>query len=90
MLFDPAGSPAAMSGDAEPRTLRRAAAQVLERADTAAGREPVSQVEVTTRAGAVYAVRERGWTLVAVTARPALASLMFLDLRNLMGELEPQ
>ncbi|MBA2505735.1 MAG: hypothetical protein H0V29_07300, partial [Thermoleophilaceae bacterium] len=49
---------------------------------------PVTQLEVTTRRGAVYAIRELGWTLVAVTARPALASLMFLDLRSLVGQLE--
>lgn len=87
VLIDPRGAPAAIAGEAEPRMLRRVADRLLDRADGAAG-EPVSQVEVSTRAGSVYAVREEGWTLVTVTSRPALASLMFLDLRNLIGRLE--
>jgi hypothetical protein len=45
------------------------------------------QVEVANAEGAVFAVRERGWTIAAVTGRPALPSLMFYDLRRVLSDL---
>ena len=48
----------------------------------------VTQVEVSTGDGAVYAVRDERWTLAAVTGRFALSSLMFYDLRAVLGDLE--
>jgi hypothetical protein len=61
--------------------------QLFERADAADDR-PVTQVEVSTGDGAVYAVRDERWTLSVVTGRFALSSLMFYDLRSVLGDLE--
>ena len=47
----------------------------------------VSQVEVSTGAGVVYALRQGGWTLIAVTGRFALSSLVFFDMRKTLAEL---
>lgn len=49
--------------------------------------ETISQVEVTTPAGGVFAVRDSRWTLAVVTGRYALPSLMFYDLRAVLGDL---
>lgn len=88
VLFEPSGVPAAMTGAAEPRRLRQLAGRIMENADAAApAGEPVSQVEVATRGGAVYGLRDRGWTLIAVTVKPVLASLMFLDLLSVVKSL---
>ena len=45
------------------------------------------QVEVSTGTGVVYALRQGGWTLVAVTSRFALSSLVFFDMRKTLEEL---
>lgn len=47
-----------------------------------------AQVEVRTTDGGVFAVREQGWTIAAVTGRFALPSLVFYDLRTVLGDLE--
>ena len=62
-------------------------AELFERADAADG-DRVSQVEVSTGDGGVYAVRGERWTLAVVTGRFALSSLMFYDLRSVLGDLE--
>jgi predicted regulator of Ras-like GTPase activity (Roadblock/LC7/MglB family) len=62
-------------------------AELFERADAADG-DPVSQVEVSTGDGGVFAVRNERWTLAVVTGRFALSSLMFYDLRSVLGDLE--
>lgn len=54
----------------------------------AADDQVVSQVEVSTGNGAVYAVRDQDWTIGVVTGRFALSSLMFYDLRRVLGDLE--
>jgi hypothetical protein len=54
--------------------------QLLERAGT-------SQVEVSTGAGIVYALRGAGWTLGVVAGRFALSSLVFFDMRRVLEEL---
>ena len=66
--------------------LRELTRQLFERAD-AADSQSVSQVEVSTGDGAVYAVRDEQWTIGVVTGRFALSSLMFYDLRNVLGDL---
>jgi hypothetical protein len=63
------------------------AAELFERADAADG-DPVSQVEVSTGDGGVFAVRNERWTVAVVTGRFALSSLMFYDLRSVLGDLE--
>jgi hypothetical protein len=45
------------------------------------------EVEVSTRGGAVFAVRENGWTIAVVTGGYALSSLMFYDLRRVTEDL---
>src|SRR3954453_21757947 len=67
--------------------LRELTTQLFERADAADAR-PVTQVEVSTGTGAVYAVRDERWTIGVVTGRFALSALMFYDLRTLLGDLE--
>lgn len=67
--------------------LRELAVRLLEQAE-AADAEPVTQVEVSTGSGAVYAVRDERWRVGVVTGRFALSSLMFYDLRAVLGDLE--
>jgi len=67
--------------------LRELTAELFTRAD-AADAAVVTQVEVSTGTGAVYAVRDERWTIGVVTGRFALSSLMFYDLRTLLGDLE--
>lgn len=82
------GSMAAASEDGEAgRKLAELAHELFERADLADDQE-VTQVEVSTGEGAVYAVREEHWTAAVVTGRFALPSLMFYDLRTVLGDLE--
>ena len=45
------------------------------------------QVEVSTGAGIVYALRTDEWTLAVVTGRFALSSLVFFDMRHVLEEL---
>jgi hypothetical protein len=45
------------------------------------------QLEVTLPEGAVFALREHGWTLAIVAGRYALSSLMFYDLRMVARDL---
>jgi predicted regulator of Ras-like GTPase activity (Roadblock/LC7/MglB family) len=81
------GSPAAATvapGDAE--RLATLAAELFQRAD-GADAEPVSQVEASTGEGTVFAVRQPDWTLAVVAGRFALPSLMFYDLRAVLGDL---
>jgi hypothetical protein len=67
--------------------LRELTQQLFERAD-AADAHVVTQVEVSTGDGAVYAVRDERWTIGVVTGRFALSSLMFYDLRSVLGDRE--
>ena len=77
-------------GDAErAERLLGPVRELLERADAEAGDAgAAAQLEVTTQRGAVYCVREGGWTLAVVTGRFALPSLVFYDLRHVLGDLE--
>jgi len=82
------GKPAAASKPGEiGERLSELTAQLFERAD-GVDSHPVTQVEVTTGDGGVYAVRDERWTVGVVTSRFALSSLMFYDLRNVLGDLE--
>jgi predicted regulator of Ras-like GTPase activity (Roadblock/LC7/MglB family) len=66
--------------EAEGEALADLAAQMLERAG-------VDQVEVSTGAGIVYALRSGEWTLAVVAGRFALSSLVFYDMRQALAEL---
>ena len=83
---------AAWHGDAErAERLREPLIDLLERAEAAAGEDgPATQVEVTTARGAVFAVRDDRFTLAAVTGRFALPSLVFYDLRHVLGDLREE
>jgi hypothetical protein len=67
--------------------LRELTRELFERADAADG-QAVTQVEVSTGDGAVYAVRDETWTVGVVTGRFALSSLMFYDLRSVLSDLD--
>jgi predicted regulator of Ras-like GTPase activity (Roadblock/LC7/MglB family) len=49
---------------------------------------PPEQVEVQVDRGTVYASRTPRWTLAVVARRNALSSLMLMDLRAVLGELQ--
>jgi predicted regulator of Ras-like GTPase activity (Roadblock/LC7/MglB family) len=86
MSADGRTAAASRPGDAGDR-LRELTRQLFEDAD-AADAELVTQVEVSTGDGSVYAVRDERWTVGVVTGRFALSSLMFYDLRSVLGDLE--
>jgi hypothetical protein len=53
-----------------------------------AGGDPPEQIEVSTPAGAVFAVRGERHVLAAITSRAALPSLIFFDIRSVLSRLE--
>jgi len=68
--------------------MRKLVIELFERAGEAVpGMDDVPEVEVSTPNGAVFAVRENGWTIAVVTGRYALSSLMLYDLRRVTGDL---
>lgn len=83
-ILDRAGALAATTEDDEERAgrMRDLGSRLFEEAG-----DQVCQVEVTTADGGVFAVREHGWTIVAVTGRFALPSLTFFDLRSVLTDL---
>lgn len=76
-----------LAATAEPRRWAEGARQLFAAADEAGGR-PADHVHVATGDGEVFAVRESGHTIVAVSERFVLASLMVFDLRTALRELE--
>lgn len=82
VLLDADGRPVATddahedSGD----ELAELGRELLERAGSA-------QVEVSTGSGVVFALRQGDWTLVVVTGRFALSSLIFFDMRKTLEGL---
>ena len=93
VLLDAAGAPAAVHGvpkgtAAELAELARKLFEAVDRAHRDLPGGPPEQVEVQVDGGAVYASRTPRWTLAAVARRTALSSLMLMDLRAVLGELE--
>jgi predicted regulator of Ras-like GTPase activity (Roadblock/LC7/MglB family) len=82
------GRAAAASKPGEPGDRLRAFTTELFANGDAADDKVVTQIEVSTGEGAVYAVRDERWTISVVTGRFALSSLMFYDLRTVLGDLE--
>lgn len=80
------GSGEVLAATGERDRWTEVARDLLAAADTAAG-EPVTQAHVGTDDGEVFAVRERGYALVAATDRFPLASLMLFDLRSALRML---
>jgi hypothetical protein len=93
VLVDAAGNLAGAS-DLDPeraRVLGELAVKLFEavdRAPRAGGVDPPEQVEAQVEGGAVYATRSSRWTLAVVARRTALSSLMLMDLRSVLAELE--
>ena len=81
------GRTAAASKPGEPGDELRDLTQTLFEHADAADEKVVTQIEVSTGAGAVFAVRDERWTISVVTSRLALSSLMFYDLRSVLGDL---
>lgn len=54
-----------------------------------AGLGQPTRVEVATPDGEVFCLRSQGRTLVAITGRFTLSSLMFYDMLTVLGRLEP-
>jgi hypothetical protein len=79
------GEVAAATGT-EARWLEAAGA-LLEAADRAAGEE-ATHAHVATEEGEVFAVRSGGLSMVAVTARFTLASLVFADMRAALRQAQ--
>jgi hypothetical protein len=80
------GEVLAATADAE---WARRAGELWSAADEGEGADPL-QLHVATDSGEVFAVRTAdGGSVVAVTARFALESLMFCDLRAALRELDP-
>ena len=53
------------------------------------GRSKAAAVEVATARGSVFALRNARWTLVVITGRFVLSSLMLFDLRHVLDDLDP-
>jgi predicted regulator of Ras-like GTPase activity (Roadblock/LC7/MglB family) len=83
-ILDSGGSVLA-AGDRPERWAEDVSA-LLEVADRA-GDEPAEQVHIATEQGEVFALRHAGLTVVAVTERFALASLLFFDMRSILRDL---
>jgi len=82
-VLDAAGAELAASGGSD----WASAGQALFAAAEEAGPGPVSQVHVATEDGEVFAVREEGLAMVAVTERFTLASLVLFDMRTVLRDL---
>jgi hypothetical protein len=89
-VLDGSDELAAHTGDSPERAerMRKLVLELLERAGQAVpGTDEAPEVEVSTPNGAVFAVRENGWTIAVVTGRYALSSLMLYDLRRVAEDL---
>lgn len=84
-LLGPDGEVLAASGE-DPRRWQEPAAVMLGAADLA-GDEPAQRLHVATEEGEVFAVRHGELSIVAVTERFPLASLMFFDMRTVLRDL---
>jgi hypothetical protein len=93
VLLDAAGSLAGAHGvldedAAEFAELARKLFEAVDRAHRDIPGGPPEQVEAQVEGGTVYASRTPRWTLAVVGRRAALSSLMLMDLRAVLGELE--
>jgi predicted regulator of Ras-like GTPase activity (Roadblock/LC7/MglB family) len=93
VLLDAAGSPVAVHGVPAGRGdelagLARELFEAVDRAHRDIAGGPPEQVEAQVDRGTVYASRTSRWTLAVVARRAALSSLMLMDLRAVLGELE--
>jgi hypothetical protein len=88
VLLDRSGALVAGSEGVPGEKLRERTLRLLSQADAAAHFDQgVTQVEASTVGGSVFALRSEGWTIAVVSGRFALPSLMFYDLRSVLGDL---
>jgi Roadblock/LC7 domain len=91
VLLDAAGAMVGSHGVDRGEELAGLARELFEAVDRA-HRDipggPPEQVEAQVDGGTVYASRTPRWTLAVVARRNALSSLMLMDLRAVLGELE--
>jgi hypothetical protein len=93
VLLDAAGSLAGAHGvpkeaESELAELARRLFEAVDRAHRDIPGGPPEQVEAQVEGGTVYASRTPRWTLAVVGRRGALSSLMLMDLRAVLAELE--
>ncbi|MGH2746248.1 MAG: roadblock/LC7 domain-containing protein [Thermoleophilaceae bacterium] len=93
VLLDAAGSLAGVHGlpkdlSGKLAELARELFEAVDRAHRDIPGGPAEQVEAQVEGGTVYASRTPHWTLAVVGRRAALSSLMLMDLRAVLGELE--
>ena len=93
VLLDAAGAPAGFHGATRDRSgdlaqLARTLFDAVDRAHRDMPGGPPEQVEIQIDGGAVYGSRTPHWMLAVVARRAALSSLMLMDLRAVLGELE--
>jgi predicted regulator of Ras-like GTPase activity (Roadblock/LC7/MglB family) len=93
VLLDAAGAPVGHHGVTKSRSgdlaqLARTLFDAVDRAHRDLPGGPPEQVEVQVDGGTVFASRTPHWTLTVVARRNALASLMLMDLRSVLAELE--
>jgi predicted regulator of Ras-like GTPase activity (Roadblock/LC7/MglB family) len=93
VLLDAAGAPAGFHGVTRDRSgdlaqLARTLFEAVDRAHRDMPGGPPEQVEIQVDRGTVYGSRTPHWTLAVVARRTALSSLMLMDLRAVLGELD--
>ncbi len=93
VLLNAAGAPAGFHGVRKARSgdlaqLARTIFEAVDRAHRDMPGGPPEQVEIQVDGGTVYGSRTPHWMLAVVARRAALSSLMLMDLRAVLGELE--
>ncbi len=84
VIFDSGGEALAATGPLDDWT--EAGRAMLAAADAAAG-EPVAHAHVGTEDGEAFAVRHRGFAVVAAAERFTLAGLLLFDIRAVLRDL---
>jgi predicted regulator of Ras-like GTPase activity (Roadblock/LC7/MglB family) len=93
VLLDAAGAPVGFHAVTNARSgdfaqLARTIFEAVDRAHRDMPGGPPEQVEIQVDGGTVYGSRTPRWMLAVVARRAALSSLMLMDLRAVLGELE--
>ena len=93
VLLDAAGAPVGSHGVTRGRSgdlaqLARTMFETVDRAHRDMPGGPPEQLEIQVDGGTVYGSRTPRWMLAVAARRAALSSLMLMDLRAVLGELE--
>jgi predicted regulator of Ras-like GTPase activity (Roadblock/LC7/MglB family) len=91
VILDEAGTPlgSTFAGSERTREVARLGQRLLAEADGVMVGEArkVTQLQVETRGGSVFAVREEGRSIVATTSEEVTVGLVFYDLRSSLRSL---